>query len=93
MNTVVRTQEGAVFEGLPGTRPLDGALVLSGPYNVIDAPNAYSFARSNTIKIDANDWTAILKKLDVPVAATNSALLRVYVETAWQLPGRAPTEA
>jgi hypothetical protein len=31
MTDVVRTQAGAQFEGLPGTRPLGDALVLSGP--------------------------------------------------------------
>lgn len=92
MQNFVRMREGAEFEGLPGTRSLGDALVLSGPYNVSEAPNAYSFARSNTININASDWTAILNKLGVPVAATNSALLRVYVETAWHVAGREPTD-
>lgn len=93
MANFVHMQEGARFEGLPGTRPLGDALVLSGPYNVSEAPNAYSFTRSNTISIDASDWTAILEKLGVPVAATNSALLRSYVETAWHLTDSPPTDA
>jgi hypothetical protein len=93
MIDVVRTEAGAEFEGLPGTRPLGDALVLSGPYNVSEAPNAYSFARSNRITIDASDWTAILTKIGVPVADTNSALLRAYVENAWHSTGSTPTDA
>lgn len=86
-------KDGARFEGLPGTRPLGDALVLSGPYDVAEAPNAYSFARSNSITIDASDWAEMLKKLGIPVEATNSALLRSYVESAWRLGGSPPTVA
>ncbi|MGT2537278.1 hypothetical protein ACQCN7_21655 [Escherichia coli] len=75
----------AEFQGLPGTQALGDALYLSGPYKVADAPNAYSFARSNTIKIDGSDWNDLLKKIGVPVTETNSALLRAYVEETWKL--------
>jgi len=85
MADVVTTAEGAEFQGLQGTQALGDALYLSGPYKVADAPNAYSFARSNAIRIDGGDWKAILAKIGVPIAATNSALLRAYVERAWKL--------
>jgi hypothetical protein len=90
---IVRSAEGAEFYGLPGTRPLEEALILSGPYKVANAPNAYSFTRSNTISISNSDWAAILAKIGVPVAPTNSALLRAYVEDAWNSPGTTPADA
>lgn len=93
MNDVVKTTDGAEFQGLKGTRSLGDALFLSGPYKVEDAPNAYSFSRSNAIDVDGKDWTEILKKIGVAVSATNSALLRAYVEKAWKLAGVAPDNA
>ena len=93
MTDIVRSAEGVQFSGLPGTPPLEEALILSGPYKVADAPNAYSFTRSNTIKISNKDSTAILTKIGVPVAATNSALLRVYVEDAWNSSRATPADA
>lgn len=91
MADVIQTEEGAEFRGVPDTRPLSDALILSGPYKVADAPNAYSFARSNTISIDGEDWRAILTKIGAPVSATNSSLLRRYVESAWNV-GGVPTD-
>lgn len=93
MAEVFRTEEGAEFHGLPGTRSLGDALILSGPYNVTEAPNAYSFTRSNTINISGKDWAGILTKIGAPVAATNSDSLRAYVEGAWNVFGAGPADA
>ena len=82
MTDVVRTQAGAEFEGLPGTRPLGNALVLSGPYNVSEAPNAYSFARSNTINIDASDWTAARTLALVEAAGRQAFLISFRIRDA-----------
>lgn len=89
MAEVVRTEEGAEFDGLPGTRALGDALVLSGPYNVAEAPNAYSFARSNRVEID---WLSILKMIGVAVPNTNASQLRTYIEGVWHVAGRTPDD-
>lgn len=85
MVDVITTAEGAEFKGLSGTQELGDALHLSGPYKVADAPNAYSFARSNAIRIGGDDWKNILGKVGVPIAETNSALLRAHIERVWKL--------
>ncbi|WLD99918.1 hypothetical protein PX860_22860 [Agrobacterium leguminum] len=80
MANITRTSEGAEFHGLPHTRQLGEALVLSGPYKVEHAPNAYSFSRPSTLNID---WKAILTQINVNVPETNAGQLREYVEDAW----------
>lgn len=86
MGPVVKN--GALF--LEGTRPLDEALHVSGPYQTDRAPNAYSFERTNTIKIN---WRKVLEAAGFPIPDTNSDRLRLYVTGAWGLkPGDALTQ-
>lgn len=73
-------KNGAVF--LEGTRPLDEALHVSGPYKAECAPNAYSFDRTNTVNIC---WEKVLAKAGFTPPSTNAYQLRAYVEKAWEL--------
>lgn len=90
MTDIVRTEQGAEFLGLPDTRSLGEALILSGPYKVDKAPNAYSFSRPNDVEID---WRTILAKVGIPAPPTNAGQLRTYVEDAWATNGAAPDDA
>jgi len=75
-----KTKNGAEFTGLRGTIPLVDALYVSGPFKVEDAPNAYSFERSNLVNID---WGNVLKTAGISAPETNSAQLKRYIEQAW----------
>ena len=65
-----QVKDDVEFTPLKGTRSLKGALYISGPYDVEDAPNAYSFERSNLIRID---WPKVLNAAGVTMPATNSS--------------------
>jgi hypothetical protein len=73
-------KNGAVF--LDGTRPLDEALHVSGPYKADEAPNAYSFDRVNTLDIR---WDQVLQKANFKIPKNKSDQFRMYVEKAWQI--------
>ncbi|MEQ8960293.1 MAG: hypothetical protein RLP02_20620, partial [Coleofasciculus sp. C2-GNP5-27] len=69
------------FVQLKGTKPLAAALQVSGPYEVDQAPNAYSFERSNDINID---WEKVLDAVGIPIPDTNASQFKLYIERAWQ---------
>ena len=66
---------------LDGTRPLSDALVVSGPFEVAKAPNAYSFERNRLVDID---WSDVFKKINRPLEDTNYRMLQNYVLSKWK---------
>jgi hypothetical protein len=79
------SSSGTGISGLEGTSSLSEALNVSGPYNVEDAPNAYSFERSNSLSLD---WDLLLKAANRQPLAIDSSQLKQYVELAWDPSGK-----
>ncbi|MGO7955535.1 hypothetical protein [Rhizobium leguminosarum] len=65
---------------IEGTRELAEVLHVSGPFQVEQAPNAYSFERNNRIAID---WKALLADLRIVTDDSNWRRFEKYVRVAW----------